>query len=218
MGTWIEQMTLRELIVSALRRWPVLLLGAVLTLAALYLVVQQPGIYWTRFDVVVLAPVGREYRNNLEEPDYQLAPMAGLVARDWNGTDDPLLTSSTDVSLHGMGERDGVQVKIPNQGTQWRPLYFAPNIEVQVVASTPEEVAARADRVRGELDALLQARQDTLLVDPTSRMTSIASPAEPTITHVTGSRSRAGLATGLAGLALTIVAASWLDRRLTPRN
>src|SRR4029453_4655089 len=48
------------------RRWYRMLLGAAITVGALYLTTHRPGVYWTQFDVVVLAPVDSSYPNNPE--------------------------------------------------------------------------------------------------------------------------------------------------------
>lgn len=207
-------MTSRELLSVVLRRWYFMLLGVAISIGALYLITHRPGIYWTQFNVVVLAPVHKYYPNNLENPDDALAPMAGLLVADWNGDDRPLLTASGETTLFGEGQRQGIQVRMPNQGSQWLPLYYSPNIDVQVVDSNPEMVALEARRVSAELNALLENRQDALGIPPAARMMTIASPAEPTIRYVSGSRTRAALATGVVGAALTTIAVYWTERWL----
>jgi hypothetical protein len=211
-------MTSRELFSVVLRRWYFMLLGAMISMAACYVTMHRPGVYWTHFYVVILAPTHEYYVNNLEDPHDRLAPMAGLVATDWNGAHHPLLVGSGDTTLYGEGQRRGVQVRMPNQGSQWRPLYFTPNIDVQIVDSDPEAVAREVRRVSSELDGLLQKRQDALQVQPRQRMSTMISPASPTVEYVAGSRSRAALATGLAGAAMTTITVYWIDRGLTSRS
>jgi hypothetical protein len=208
-------MTSGELSRLVLRRWYLMLLGAAISVGALYLITHRPGIYWTQFDVVLLAPVDKNsHSNKLEDAHDQLAPMAGLLVADWNGVDRPLLTSSGETTLFGEGQRQGIQVRVPNEGSQWAPRYFSPNIDVQVVDSNPETVAQEARRVSAELNALLQKRQDALSIQPAMRMTIMVSPAGPTIEYVSGSRTRAALATGLAGASLTIIGLYWTERWL----
>jgi|RhiMethySRZTD1v2_1073278.scaffolds.fasta_scaffold07842_11 hypothetical protein len=211
-------MTARELFTLVLRRWYLMLLGAAMSVGALHVATHQPGVYWTEFNVVLLAPIERYYPNNLADPHYALAPIAGVLATDWNQDDAPLVTASGETTLFGEGQRQGIEIRLPNQGTQWRPLYFAPNINVQIVNDNPETVAKEARRVSADLDALLQRRQDALRVQPTIRLRTIASPAEPEIRYTTGSRPRAALATGLVGAALTTIAVYWIDRWLTRRR
>ena len=208
-------MTSRELLRLVLRRWYVMLLGAAISVGALYLITQRPDIYWTHFNVVVLAPLDKDdYPNKLENAHDQLAPMAGLLVADWNGVDRPLLMASDETTLFGETQRKGIQVRVPNEGSQWAPRYFSPNIHVQVVDSNPDTVAQEARRVSVELNALLQKRQDALGIQPAMRMTTMVSPADPTIEYVSGSRARAALATGLVGAALTLIAVYWTERWL----
>jgi hypothetical protein len=204
-----------ELLRLVLRRWYLMLLGAAISVAALYLITDRPGIYWTHFNVVLLAPVDKDYYpNKLENAHDQLAPMAGLLVADWNGVNRPPLTASSKTTLFGEGQRQGIQVRVPNEGSQWVPLYLSPNIDVQIVDSNPDTVAQEARRVSAELKALLQKRQDDLGIQPVMRITTMVSPADPTIEYVSGSRARAGLATGLVGVALTTIAVYWTDRWL----
>jgi hypothetical protein len=195
-----------------------MLLGAAISVAAAYLITHRPGVYWTQVNVVVLAPVHRFYPNNLEDPHVLLAPMAGLLVADWNGADRPWLVATGDATLYGEGERQGTQVRVPNEGSQWKPLYLSSRIDVQVVDRTPEAVAREARRVSAELNGLLQKRQDALGVQRSQRMTTMVSPSDPTILHISGSRTRAGGATILVGIALTTIGVYWIERRLAWRR
>jgi hypothetical protein len=207
-------MTSRELLSLVVRRWYLMLLGAIISVVALHLITHRPGVYWTQFNVVVLAPVHKFYPNNLEDPPDALAPMAGLLVADWNGAKRQPLMATGDTTLFGQGLRQGIEVRVPNEGSQWQPLFFAPSIDVQVVSTNPERVEQDARRVSTELNGLLQKRQDAMGIRPSQRMTTMTSPTDPTILHVSGSRMRAAAATGLAGAAVTTVAVYWTERWL----
>jgi hypothetical protein len=211
-------MTARQLLRLVIRRWYLMLIGAAITLAAIYFTTHRPGVYWTQYKVVVLAPVYEYYPNNLADPHYALAPMAGVLVTDWNGENRPLLTASGDTTLFGEGGRRGMEIRVPNEGTQWRPLYYAPNIDVQIVDNDPEKVAREAYRVGGELNGLLARRQDALKVRSSVRMSTIMSPADPTVSYMTGSRPRAALATGLAGAISTTIAVYWIEQLVISRR
>jgi hypothetical protein len=211
-------MTSRELLSLVLRRWYIMLLGAAISVVALYLITHRPGVYWTRVSVVVLAPVQKYYPNNFEDPHDALAPAASMLVADWNGVKRPLLMATSDTTLFGEGERRAIEVRMPNQGNQWQPLYFSPNIDVQIVDNNPELVAEEARRVSAELEGLLQKRQDAMGVQPSMRMTTIVSPTDPTIMYIAGSRARAAAATGLVGATLTTIAAYWIERWLVWRR
>ena len=207
-------MTSLDLLSLVLRRWYLVLLGAAITVGALYHVTNRPGVYWTQVEVVVLGPVDKYYPNNLEDPDDALIPMAALLVADWNGIERPLLMASRETTLFGEGQRRGIQVRVPNQGSQWVPLYLAPTIDVQVVDSNPKTVAREAHRVSAELNEMLKRRQDAIGVEPKFRMTTMMSPTNPIIKHVSGSTTRSALATGLVGATLTTIAVYWTDRWL----
>lgn len=211
-------MTARGLLLVLLRRWYLLAIGAVLTLGAMYGVLHLTGVYWTKMTVVLLAPAEDFYPNKIEDPRYPLAPMAGVVVAEWNRENRPTLTASGDTTLFGEGKSDTVEVRMPNQGSQWRPLFLTPNIDVQVVGSDPERVEERAIEVGEELASILEQQQEDLGVDPRLWITSVSSPAEPTVYYITGSRARALGALGLTGALVTVVGIYWIDRGLSRRS
>ena len=53
-------MTSRDFLAAALRRWYVVVLGAVLTLAAFALVQRQAPVFFTQFNIVLVGPSGTE--------------------------------------------------------------------------------------------------------------------------------------------------------------
>lgn len=211
-------MTSRELLRVLARRWYVIVVGAVLTVAALVVVVQRPGVYWTQMELVLVAPAEPYYPNTVADAPHSLAPLAGLLVSDWNGPRPPLLTSSSTTSLFGLGTRDGVQVRLPNQGSQFQPLFTAPSVDVQVVGRSAEEVTARAEEARTRVEALLDRRQALAGVAERNRVRALSSPAALDVQHITGSRTRALAATGLAGAAGTALVAYGWDRVASSRR
>lgn len=211
-------MTARGLIAVFLRRWYVIALGAVLTVAGMYVTLHQPGVYWTQMTVVLLAPAEEYFPNKIQDPHYALAPMAGVIVKEWNKDHSPTLTASGDTTLFGEGKVDEVQVRMPNQGSQWRPLYLTPNIDVQVVGTDPVQVEEQAIKASAELAAILDEQQDQIGVSARLRISSVASPEVPTVYFITGSRPRALAATALAGALSTFALTYWLDRYLRGRR
>ena len=112
----------------------------------------------------------------------------------------------------GMGARDGVQVRVPNLGTQWRPLFSANYLDVQVAGATPDEVHALAEETSARVEKVLKQRQDELGVPANLRAHAVPSSDDPIVYPMAGSRSRALGATGLTGIALTAVVVFWLER------
>lgn len=205
-------MTARDLIVGMVRRWYVTLAGAALTLGALYGVSGQPPVYWTQFNILLVGPTGQARSSVLDHPLYGLQGLAGVLATELNEGHPPLLTGDVDATMVGTGDRDGIQVRVPNLGTQWRPVFPANYLDVQVAGSTPDEVASAVDRASREVADLLDARQDDAGVPGALRARAVPSSADPPVLPVQGSRSRAAAATLAAGGALTLVVLYWLER------
>jgi hypothetical protein len=205
-------MTARDLLAAALRRWYVVVLGAALTVGAFAVVQRQAPVYFTQYNIVIVGPSGDEHSNVLEHPRYGLQPLVGVVSTDLNDGHPPLLTGDVDATMVGMGEREGVQVRVPNLGTQWRPLFSANYLDVQVAAATPEGVQTLAQETSARVADLLERRQDELGVPTNLRALAVPSSEDPIVYPVAGSRSRALGATGLTGIALTAALVFWLER------
>lgn len=211
-------MTSRDVLRSLLRRWYLVMLGAGLSVFALWLCLDRPGVYWTEFNIVLLAPTYEFYPNQLEDPYEALAPMAGVLVTEWNQDRRPLRMASTDTTVFGEGLRRGVRLRLPNNGSQWLPAYTTPSIQVQIVDDDPVRVSEEARRVRAEVDALLERRQASAGIVPSMRVTAMAAPDDPTVSYVAGSRVRTMGAVGLVGASLTLVGTYWIDRWLSRRG
>lgn len=206
-------MTARDFLAAALRRWYVVVLGAALTLGAFTVVQRQAPVFFTQYNIVLVGPSGTEEDNNvLENPRYGLQPLVGVISTDLNEGHPPLLTGDVDATMVGMGAREGVQVRVPNLGTQWRPLFSANYLDVQVAARTPEDVEALATQTSARVADLLEQRQDELGVPDNLRARAVPSSEDPIVYPMAGSRSRALGATGLTGIALTAALVFWLER------
>ncbi len=216
-------MTSRELLRLVLRRWYLVLLGALVSAVMLGVIWKQPGLYWTQFDVVVLAPTTKLNPNNIEDPRFSMAPMAGVMVTELNGDKRPRLLASADTTLFGEGLREGVRVRLPNTGSQWLPMYNRPRIDVQVVSRDPVVVERKARAITEQLVAVLDRRQSELGIIPSMRMSAIATPEDPVVAHITGNRNRAALGMAMLGATLTTFAVylweKWrLGRRRRPRR
>ncbi len=207
-------MTSSDLLRIVLRRWYLTVLGAALSVGLVYAATHEPPVYWTQFNMLLLQPRSETHTNYLSNPRYTLYPTAGVVVRDFNADDRAPLLASPDTSMVGQGLTRGVQVRLPNQGSQWRPVFQANFLDVQVVDASPEAVLDRAQAAQERVSRILRRRQDAAHVSPGMQVTSIASTADPVVYQVGGSRMRAAAATGLAGAAITTVVVYWTDRLL----
>ncbi|SEB56443.1 hypothetical protein SAMN04489844_0538 [Nocardioides exalbidus] len=211
-------MTTRDLISAALRRWYVMLVGALVTLGFVYVSTHQPTVYWTQFNVLLIGPKIDQFPNYLENSRYTLFPLVGVVANDLNDGDPVMVTASTDTNMVGQGISDGIQVRVPNLGTQWRRTMTANYLDVQVAGATPDEVTERAKEAVESVAKALVERQDEIGISPALRVTSVAATDDPTVFAMDGSRMRATAATGASGAAVTISLVYWLERRRAKRR
>lgn len=206
-------MTSRDLLEATLRRWYVMVVGALVSLGFVYVATHQPVVYWTQFNILMLGPKIPEFPNYLEDPRFTLYPVVGVIADDVNKGRRPMMTASTDTNMVGQGITRGVQVRVPNLGGQWRRDYSANHLDVQVADASPEAVTVRAGEVVEDVAEALAARQDELGIVPGMRITSIASTSDPIIYAVGGNRVRAAGAAALSGALASVALVYLLERR-----
>lgn len=204
-------MSARDYLRATLRFWYVVVLGAALSVGALYLIRAQEPVYWTQFDVVLVDPPGRDGASVMDHPVYGLEPLTGVVATRFNHGRSPHPTGDVSASMIGQGRLDGVEVRVPNLGTQWRTNFSANYLDVQVAGATPEAVSAAAVEASAELSRLLESEQASLGVPVRLRATAVPSSDDPRVVPVTGSRTRAAAATALVGASLTGMVVYWLE-------
>jgi hypothetical protein len=213
-----EHMTLWDLIRSMLRRWPIVLVGAVLTVAVGYHAAGDRGVYWAKTKVVFLAPSSEMYPNALETTSEDVIITAGLVAKQMMGPAETLKFTSPDANLIGAGVHDGWSVKLPDIGGQWAPNFADQWLDVEVVASTPEQVELRMDELIREIDTTLARLQRTHAVRAVNDITARAAPESGVVYHVSGSRPRVLAMTLALGVGATVWTVLLLDFRTSQRR
>ena len=204
-------MTSSDLLLAALRRWYVVLVGAAICLGLVYVATHQTPVYWSQVNVLLIGPKDPEFPNYLEDPRFTLYPLVGVVVSDVTGGEAAMLTASTDSNMVGQGITDGIQVRVPNLGSQWRRDTSASHIDLQVAASTPEEVTRRTDATVARVSKALKTRQDEMGITDVMRVTARPATKDPTIYQIGGSRLRAAAATGMSGAAATFALVYWLE-------
>ena len=204
-------MTTREVLLRALRRWYVVMLGLVLTASAGYLLItRMPVVYSARTSVTVLPSES----NPLRADGTAINGMAVILALRANGGSTPIKTSSPETTLYGEGLLDGSRVRIRDTGGQWATQIAEPVIYVEAIGATPEVVTTRVNRMVGSLKSDLDRLQRELGVDRSTAMFLRVSPDPPSAERITGNRTRVLAATALIGMALTAVALTPIDRML----
>lgn len=210
-------MTLLDRLRQLVKRWPVLLVGLLVSAGVALLAIRDPGAYFTRMQVVFLAP-STWYRNVLETTPETVIVAASAVSKRVVGASAVIKYGSLDATIVGTSSvRDGVWIRPEDQGGQWAPDIRAPVILVDVVAATPERVRElqydTISRIQSELDKL----QDELRPGVRDGITIQVAPDATTIYRIRGDRPRALAMTitlgGFATLTMVWVVEAWSTRR-----
>lgn len=196
-------MTIRDFLRAIVRRWPIVLIGALLTAAAGWAVTRQEGTYWTRSELVFMAPSSALFPNSLQTRSEDLIITAGLVGKLVTGPDRTLKYASTDVSIIGAPHDADYWLRLPDTGGQWAPNFGDQLLLLDVVGDSPEAVEELHDDVVATVRAELAGMQREQNVAPVNDITVQVSPETVVVHHVQGSRIRALAMTGLIGVAVT---------------
>lgn len=196
-------MTTADLLGLVRRWWLLALVGLVLTAVGVQHVRATEPVYWTRAEVQIVAPSNAR-TNILTNSSHSLASMAGLVTHRVQLTDPPAVSGR--VNLPDLGVRDGWQVRTPNEGDQWVPLFNKPIIDVQVVAPTAAAAEQKEAELIAQIDQQLAMLQAADGVRPAGRMTATVLPGRDHAVMLVGGPTRAEIATVVIGLWLTMIA------------
>jgi hypothetical protein len=190
--------------------------GVVCTGLAAFALLSDKGVYYTRTQIVFLAPSSSYYPNTLATQSEDIIDTAGVVAKRITGPGPVTKFASPDVTLIGRGIRDGWSLTLPDTGGQWGTNFQSQILYLEIVAPDRATVLERQTtllkRVQDELDALQRERG----VEPINDITVQAAPRSTVIYHVGGSKPRALGMTAALGVGITaaaVVLAERLGRR-----
>ena len=207
-------MTIWDLPRAIRRNWPVALIGLLTSLCAGVWIAQRPGVYYEQTNVIFIMPATPDSGNALQNGSDNLIRTAGVVARlvtnDWSGPE-PVSDSAT---LLGEGVRRGYSVRLPNAGGQWAYNFDKPQLDVEVVGTSPADVHATMTQVLARVNATLAGLQNSQGVRPSLQIETRLSPpaASASVQYVTGSRARAFAVTVVLELGLTLAAVFAMER------
>lgn len=206
-------MTLWNLARAALRRWIVLVAGAVATLGLVYTTTLDDGVFWSRTQVVFLAPPSAAYPNALRTTSEDLIITAGVVAKAVSGPEEVTKYASPDATLVGEGVRDGWSIRLPDTGGQWATHFAEQVLYVEIVAATAEEVEARQTEIIGQIVTELDRLQRDAGVEPVNDITVTVAPESTVVHHVRGSRARSAGMAAVLGAGATFAVIALLESR-----
>lgn len=205
-------LTIWSLAEAVRRRWPIAAAGLVATLAGAFIAVTTPGVYYEQTNVIFVAPRG----TGLESGGGSLVATAGIVESQL-GEQGPLPLSGT-ATIVTTGIRDGIWVRLPNDGDQWGTNFDQEDLDAEVVGGTASQVSARMNTTIARIRALLRQDQLAVNVRPGQAIVTGLSPVSPPVGYARGSSSRAGGTALALGLASTLTIVVLADRRLTARR
>jgi hypothetical protein len=163
--------------------------------------------YWSSVNVAFLAPYSSANPNVLQVNTDSLVTTAGIVGRLVTDSDNRAQVVSDSVSLASEGISHGYSVRLPDDGGQWAINYDRPELDVQVIASTPAEVARMLHEVTRRIVSTLDAIQKAKHVDQFNTVTTTLNPQKPQVYVAEGNNKRAMLGTALLGMGFTLAAA-----------
>lgn len=211
-------MSIREFLRAIVRRWPIVLIGALVTAAAALAVLREDGTYWTRSELVFMAPSSALFPNSLQTRSEDLIITAGLVGKLVTGPDRTLKFSSTDVSIIGTPHDADYWLRLPDTGGQWATNFGDQLLLLDVVGDSPQAVEDLHDDVVAQVRAELDGIQREQGVAAVNEITMQVSPETIVVHHVEGSRIRALAITGVIGVAVTGAAVVLLELRASRRR
>jgi hypothetical protein len=191
--------------------------GVLATLAAAAAAAHTKGAYYSREQVRFLAPTGEGNTNTLQLSPRSMVMVAGAVGQMIDDDQRPR-AASQNVTITGMGIRNGWSVTLPNTGGQWANNYTSPYLDVQVAGPSATEVATTMRRVVARIRRALATLQRAQHVAPANLIrTQLSSLSSPPIYYQRGSRMRAVLAVLALGFGVTTAGAG-AARRFVARR
>lgn len=211
-------MTLWDLTLALFRRWPVLLVGALVTCSFGLLAIRDNGVYWTRTQVILLSPKSW-YPNRLQASPWEVTTATGAVVRRVVGDGKTIKYASPEVTMIGTSNvRDGVWIRQEDDGGQWSIGLTSPVIIVEAVAPTAERANELRQAAINQIAHTLQQMQKEWGADPNLLIASTEAPASAVTYYVSGSRVRALAMTAVLGIGLTVGAILILESRARRRT
>lgn len=214
-------MTVFTLLRLALRRWYIVLVGAVLLGFAASALNGTQGVYFAQTDVLFLADEAATGGNPLQNQSDSVIQFASVVQQAVGSGSVNLRLSSPTATLHGSGVRRGYVARLADAGGQWQSSFNRAVIKVEVVDSSPERVRATLDTVLARIANETQKVQRSAGIGAASFVTVDSASQDVSIGYMgstRGSRIRGLAVAALLGAGITLAAVVAVDRALQRRR
>lgn len=208
-------MAVSDLIQILLRRWYVVVVGMICTVAAFVALSDSPRVYSAQTDVVFLAPGNGAIRGLNDGLAQTLVDFASLVGKQVTDGQASLKLSSPSATLYGTGVREGVSIALADAGGQWGHMFNRPVLSVQVVDSSSEEVTNVLNGIVRDISRTATTLQNETAAPSTEFITVETVPEEIEINSI--GQTRTSVAKGFVALTavgggLTLATAIQWDR------
>lgn len=201
-----------------LRQWVIVVVGGVITVGCGLLVIRDNPVFFTRTEIAFLAPTSSVYPNALRTQSEDIIETAGVVAKRVTGASKVTKYAAPEVTLVGLGVRDGWSLRLPDTGGQWATNFATQKLTLDVVSPSRAETAARQQALLDQIGHELLTLQQAAGVDPVDQITMLPAPQSTVIFQVSGNRQRALMMTALLGGLLTVAVALAVERRRRARR
>ncbi|WP_346925677.1 hypothetical protein [uncultured Arthrobacter sp.] len=177
-----------------------------------------PGVYYSKTDVLFVAPRLSASGNALQEDPAQTLAFASVVTHRFNVDAGNTVPRSTSSPLYGTGIRRGHLLYIPSSGGQWQLSYNRPVITVEIVGESVNEVAFERQRILDRIASLAKDAQQELGVKPAANITTEPAPSVEFVAYVGVRNTTAVLVLVILTIGLAAGIPLSVDRALAARG
>ncbi|WCD92913.1 hypothetical protein [Microbacterium sp. nov. GSS16] len=204
-------MIMRDMQGMLRRRWIIVALIAVATIAASWQLLSSSGVYTTRTTIAFTLPTGAALdEGGSAEPG--IITFAATVASEADQNITRVRYSDADARPYGIGVREGVFVGVPDVGGQWSVSYRLAEVAIDIVGTTREWVREQQELTIDRVFAAADAQQKAIGIDVDARVQYEVEPLSMDIEHVApspGMQLLALIALGAAGAILSGLVLTW---------
>ncbi|MGX1793225.1 hypothetical protein ACWIDW_09845 [Microbacterium sp. NPDC055312] len=208
-------MIMRDMKGTPRRRWIIVVLIAVGTVAAGWQLLSSSGLYTSRTMIAFTLPTGTALdEGGSVEPG--IITFAATVASEVDQNTTRVRYSNADARPYGIGVRQGVFVGVPDVGGQWSVSYRTAEVVIDVVGPTDDWVRQQQTLAIDRVFAAADAQQQAIGIDADARVQYEVEPLSMDIEHVAPSRGAQLLALGAlsaAGAILIGLVVAWRGDR-----
>ena len=209
-------MTSYDVALALLRRWWALAIGIALTFGSVAVGARSDPIYWTTYDVNLVAPDRSGAAYSRAAAPYGVTAVAGVLEVLLAGNPTGAAAATQQVPIFGLDHKTGFDVRAKDKGLQWSRDYVAA-LTVQISAPSRDAVLSQVEELGRSAQKDLLELQDDQQVPPKERLT-LESPEAVEILEIKPSRIRAVAGTVVLGLGLSVFLTVVIDRGLMARR